>query len=200
MPDEVITDSKATPEMEEAAAAFYGDYLKLKTYHVRLSRMMSYRGRNAEFDAGLKRLVQDQRKLMFQLRSLYAEAYDLLPADKRAEVFRWIVQATGQLKAFASDLGGLGIAPLVIVAGVLITAATATALVAWHRAITAQGKALDNQARMIPLVEAGIVDPDVLKPVAPAPSLSGVIGSLSSVLLIVGLIYGAVKLFGDRKK
>ena len=200
MPDEVITDSKATPDMEEAAAAFYGDYLKLQTFHVRLSRMMSYRGRNAEFDAGLKRLVQDQRKLMFQLRSLYAEAYDLLPADKRAEVFRWIVLATGQLKAFASELGSLGIAPLIIVAGVLITAATATALVAWHRAITAQGKALDNQARMIPLVEAGIVDPDVLKPVAPAPSLSGVIGSLSSVLLIVGLIYGAVKLFGDRKK
>jgi hypothetical protein len=200
MPDEVTTQSAATPEVEEAAAAFYGDYLKLKAFHVRLSGMMSYRGRNAEFDAGLKRLVGGQRKLMFQLRNLYVEAYDLLPADKRAEVFRWIVSVTGQLKAFASELGGLGIAPLVIVAGVLITAATATALVAWHRAITAQGKALDNQARMIPLVEAGIVDPSVLKPVAPALGLSGVIGNLSSVLLIVGLIYAAVKLFGDRAK
>lgn len=200
MPDEVITDSKATLEMEEAASAFYGDYLKLKAYHVRLSRMMSYRGRNEKFDAGLKLLVHDQRKLMFQLRNLYADAYDLLPADRRSEVFRWIVQATGQLKTFASEFSGLGIAPLVIVAGVLITAATATALVAWHRAITAQGKALDNQARMIPLVEAGIVGPDVLKPVAPALGLSGVIGNLSSVLLIVGLIYGAVKLFGAREK
>lgn len=198
MPDEVTTQSAATPEVEEAAAEFYGDYLKLKAFHVRLSGMMSYRGRNAEFDAGLERLIGEQRKLMFQLRSLYAEAYDLLPADKRAEVFRWIVSVTGQLKAFASELGGLGIAPLVIVAGVLITATTATALVAWHRAITAQGKALDNQARMIPLVEAGIVDPSVLKPVAPALGLSGVIGNLSSVLLIIGLIYGAVKLFGDR--
>jgi len=198
MPDEVTTDSVATPEMEEAAAAFYSDFLKLKTFHVQLSRMVSLQGRNTEFDAGLKSLVMEQRKLMFQLRNLYAEAYDLLPADRRSEVFRWIVEATGELKTFASELGSLGVAPLVIVAGVLISASTATALVAWHRAITAQGKALDNQARLIPLVEAGVVDPSILKPVAPALGLSGVIGNLSSVLLIVGLIYGAVKLFGDR--
>lgn len=199
MPEEVTTRSAATPDMEEAATSFYADYEKLKTFHVRLSRMMSYRGRNAEFDAGLKSLVTEQRRLMFELRNLYVGAYELLTADRRSEVFRWIVQTTGELKAFASDLGSLGIAPLVIVAGVLITGATATALVAWHRAITAQGKALDNQARMIPLVEAGVVDPSVLKPVAPAPGLSGVIGNLSSVLLIVGLIYGAVKLFGESK-
>jgi len=198
MPDEVTTQSKATPEMEEAAAAFYGDFLKLKTYHVQLSRMMVYRGRNTEFDAGLQSLVTGQRKLMFELRNLYAEAYDLLPVDKRSEVFGWIVRTTGELKTFASELGALGIAPIVIVAGVLLAAGTATALVAWHRAITAQGKALDNQARMIPLVEAGLLDPSVLKPVAPAPGLSSVIGSLSSVLLIIGLIYGAVKLFGSR--
>jgi hypothetical protein len=186
-------------QVREAAEAFYPDFLKVVGFHNRINELWPYRGKSAEFDQGLERIIERQKGLMFELRNLYAEAYDLLPEDKRAAVFRWIVQATGELSRMETGLASLGIAPVIIVAGVIIAAATAGALVAWHREISNQEKALENQARLIPLVESGVVSPDVLKPVDTGGSVLGTISNLGNMLLFGVMVWAAVKLFGESR-
>lgn len=191
-------DLTASPELQKAAAEFYQDFLKLTEFQKEINQYVKYHGRNPQYDAGLKDLVTRQKKLLFELRNLYADAYDLLPKDKRALVFRWIVQTTGELKKISAGLGDLGLVPLVIVAGVIIAASTGVALIAWHREISNQAVALENQRKMIPLVEAGLVPGELLKPVTPAPGLAGAIGSLGNVVLIGIAIWAAVKFFGGK--
>lgn len=179
-------------EVEEAANEFWNDFTKVVDFQYRLTELVKLQGRNVQFDTGLKTVLEKQRKLLFDLRTLYAGAYDLLSENRRSIVFRWIVKATGELKEIGTALGGLGIAPLVIVGGVLLTGAIAGLLVGWHRQISVQGQALTNQERMIPLVESGKLPAEVLRP-APVGGLTGMIGNLSTVALIVAALWFASK-------
>jgi len=131
-------------EIQQAAAAFFSDFKDVQEFHEKIMRMSEYTGKNVEYDAGLKEITDRQHRLMFELRNLYVNAYELLSPEQRSIVFKWIVKATGELKATAETLGDLGIAPIVIVGGVLISGLVATALVAWHREISVQRAALEN--------------------------------------------------------
>lgn len=175
-------------EVEEAANEFWNDFTKVVDFQYRLAELVKLQGRNAEFDAGLKTVLDRQKKLLFDLRTLYAGAYDLLSENRRSIVFRWIVKATGELKQIEGALGSLGVVPLVIVGGVLLTGAIAGLLVGWHRQISVQGQALSNQEKMIPLVEAGILPAEVLKP-APVGGLAGMLGNLGTVALIIAVLW-----------
>ena len=186
MPTDVNNITQA--EVEEAANEFWNDFTKVVDFQYRLTELLKLQGRNAEFDASLKTLLDKQRKLLFDLRTLYAGAYDLLSENRRSIVFRWIVKATGELKGIEGALGSLGVVPLVIVGGVLLTGAIAGLLVGWHRQISVQAQALANQEKMIPLVEAGILPAEVLKPVA-VGGLTGMLGNLGTVALIIAVLW-----------
>lgn len=190
MPDEVVNLTQR--EVEEAANEFWNDFTKVVDFQHRLMELYKLKGRDAKFDTGLNDLYKQQSKLLFDLRTLYAGAYDLLSEARRSIVFRWIVKATGELKGVESALAGLGVVPLVIVGGVLLTGAIAGLLVGWHRQISVQGKALENQEKMIPLVQQGILPAEVLKP-APVGGLTGILGNLSTIALIIGVIWFASK-------
>lgn len=179
-------------EVEEAANEFWNDFTKVVDFQHRLLTLYKLKGRDARFDAGLKALLDQQKKLTFDLRTLYAGAYDLLSETRRTIVFRWIVKTTGELKEIEGALGSLGVVPLVIVGGVLLTGAIAGLLVGWHRQISVQAQALANQEKMIPLVEAGKLPAEVLKP-APVGGLTGMLGNLSTVALIVAVLWFASK-------
>lgn len=179
-------------DVEAAANEFWNDFTKVVDFQHRIMKLYGLKGRHAPFDAGLEGLLARQKELMFDLRTLYTGAYDLLSENRRAIVFRWIVKATGELKDVEGALGSLGVLPLVIVGGVLLTGAVAGVLVGWHRQISVQGKALGNQERMIPLVEAGVLPASVLKP-APISGLTGLLGNLGTVAAIVALLWVASK-------
>lgn len=181
-------------EIQEAASNFYPDFQKVMQFHERIQALEDYRGRSQEFDASLRSIVARQKDLMFGLRNLYADAYELLPPAQRSIVFKWIVKATGELKQTSDNLGQLGIVPIIIIAGVIITAATATALVAWHRAISVQGKALDNQAQMIRLVAEGKLPPEVLKP-GTTTTIAESLSSFGTVLLLIAIGYIGLQLY-----
>lgn len=194
----VDVNSITQKEIEEAANDFWNDFTKVVDFQYRLTELVKLKGRNVQFDTGLKTLLDRQRKLVFDLRSLYAGAYDLLSENRRSLVFRWIVKTTGELKNIEGSLGGLGVAPLVIVGGVLLTGAIAGLLVGWHRQISVQGQALTNQEKMIPLVESGVLPAEVLRP-APVGGLSGMIGNLGTIALIVGVIWFASKFLESKE-
>jgi len=186
MPTDVNNITQA--EVEEAANEFWNDFTKVVDFQYRLTELVKLQGRNAQFDTGLKTVLDKQKKLLFDLRTLYAGAYDLLSENRRSIVFRWIVKATGELKEIEGALGSLGVVPLVIVGGVLLTGAIAGLLVGWHRQISVQAQALANQEKMIPLVEAGILPAEVLKPVA-VGGLTGMLGNLGTVALIIAVLW-----------
>jgi len=186
MPTDVNNITHA--EVEEAANEFWNDFTKVVDFQYRLTELVKLQGRNAQFDTGLKTVLDKQRKLLFDLRTLYAGAYDLLSENRRSIVFRWIVKATGELKGIEGALGSLGVVPLVIVGGVLLTGAIAGLLVGWHRQISVQAQALANQEKMIPLVEAGVLPAEVLKPVA-VGGLTGMLGNLGTVALIIAVLW-----------
>lgn len=183
-------------EMQEAAAKFFSDFRDVQSFHDRILRLSVHTGKNAEYDTGLREIVERQKQLMFELRNLYVHAYELLSPEQRAVVFRWIVQATGELKATAETLGDLGVAPFVIIGGVVVSGLIATALVAWHRQISVQAKALEHQEKLLPLVAKGVLPSDVLMPVQP-PSLSSAISSVSGVALLLGGLWLAWKLYNQ---
>ena len=92
------------------------------------------------------------------------------------------------MKQIEGALGSLGVLPLVIVGGVLLSGAIAGLLVGWHRQISVQAQALANQEKMIPLVEAGVLPAEVLKPVA-VGGLTGMLGNLGTVALIIAVLW-----------
>lgn len=191
MPDtSTITDA----DVQEAAQNFYNDFGKVMEFHTAIQEMARYSGRNGDYDAGLRDLIARQKELMFGLRSLYADVYELLTPAQRSIVFKWIVQATGELKTTSDSLGNLGIAPLIIVAGIIITAATATALVAWHRQISLQKQALEYQATLLPLVTEGKLPADVLKPATPT-GISETVNNVVQVALVIALAFLGLKLW-----
>jgi hypothetical protein len=175
---------------------FFSDFRDVQSFHDRILRLSAHTGKNVGYDTGLREIIERQKLLMFELRNLYVHAYELLSPEQRAVVFRWIVQATGELKATAEMLGGLGIAPFIVIGAVVISALTATALVAWHRQISVQAKALEAQEKLIPLVVKGVLPSDVLMPVRP-PSLSSAISSISGVALLIGGMWLAWKLYNQ---
>lgn len=181
-------------EVQQAAAAFFSDFKDVQSFHDQILAMSAHTGKDPGFDAGLREIVGRQERLMFELRNLYANAYELLTAGQRSVVFRWIVKATGELKATSETLSGLGIAPFIIVGAVVLSGITATALVAWHREISVQQKALENQAQMIPLVAKGVLPADVLKPPAPT-TISSAISGVTNVLLWLGGLFLAYKIY-----
>ena len=181
-------------EIEEAALSFFSDFKDVQSFHDQILQMSNYTGRNVEYDTNLKEIVERQRRLMFELRNLYVNAYELLSADQRSIVFRWIVKATGELKATAETLGGLGIAPFIIIGAVVLTSVVATGLVAWHREISVQQAALANQAKLIPLVAAGKLPAEVLRPVQPT-TIASAVSDFSTVLILLGGLYLAWKLY-----
>lgn len=181
-------------EIQEAAAMFFSDFRDVQSFHDRILQLAVHTGKNAEYDAGLKLIVGRQKHLMFELRNLYVNAYELLSPDQRSVVFRWIVQATGELEATAETLGDLGMAPFIIVGAVVISGLVATALVAWHRQISVQQKAIENQEKLIPLVLKGDLPADVLVSTQP-PTVSSAISSFSGVLLLLGGLFLAWKLY-----
>lgn len=186
-------------EIREAAGAFFSDFEQVMTFHGQIVSMAQYRGRNNEFDQGLKAITDRQTELMFGLRNLYAETYEWLTPAQRSLLYKWIVRATGELREVKGALGEMGIAPLIIIAGVIVTAATATALVAWHREIGVQQQALANQAKLIPLVAEGKIPADVLQPYQPT-TISSAITSLSQVALLIAAGYIAWKLYQQWQK
>ena len=174
-------------DVEEAARSFYTDFKKVRSLHSRLIPLLSYSGREWDYDGSLRDVLARQEELMFGLRNLYVDAYDLLSPRRRSEVFKWIVTATGELQ---SSKGQLGLAPILVIAGVIMTAATATALVAWHRLIGVQSKAISYQESLIPFVVSGDLPSDVLVPDIPGNGLSGLMGVLPFLLV------GALSLYG----
>jgi hypothetical protein len=180
-------DAIDVAEVEKAARAFYSDFKKLEAYHLKIVSLMSYSGRESAYDGPLKSMLDRQESLMFGLRNLYVDAYDLLSKSRQLEVFRWIVKATGELRSYQ---GQLGIAPVVVIAGVLLTAATAGALVSWHRMVDVQGKAISYQESLLPLVLKGELPPDVLKPVIGDGGLSGLIDVIPVLLIGAVVLYG----------
>jgi len=181
-------------EIQEAASKFFSDFKDVQDFHDQILRFAKYTGTNAEYDAGLRDIVERQKRLMFELRNLYVNAYELLTPGQRSVVFRWIVQATGELKATSDTLGDLGIAPFIIIGGVVLAGVVATALVAWHREISVQQSALENQAKLIPLVAEGKIPADVLRPVPPT-TITTAISDFSNVLLWLGGLFLAWKLY-----
>jgi hypothetical protein len=181
-------------EIQEAAAMFFSDFRDVQEFHDRILRFAMHTGRNAKYDAGLRSIVERQKRLMFELRNLYVNAYELLSQGQRSVVFRWIVQATGELKATAETLGGLGIAPFIIIGGVVVSGVVATALVAWHREISNQRKALELQEELIPLVAEGKLPADVLRPLPPT-TISSAISGFSNALLLLGGLFLVWKLY-----
>lgn len=189
-----MTAEPTQAEVQEAAAMFFSDFRDVQGFHDRILRLAVHTGKSVEYDAGLKPIVERQKQLMFGLRNLYVNAYELLSPKQRSVVFRWIVQATGELKATAETLGGLGFGPFIIVGGVVISGLVATALVAWHREISTQQKALELQEKLIPLVAEGKLPADVLRPLPPT-TISSAISGFSNVLLLLGGLFLVWKLY-----
>lgn len=181
-------------EIQEAAGRFFSDFRDVQGFHDQILRFAAHTGKNAKYDAGLREIIERQKWLMFELRNLYVNAYELLPPEQRSVVFRWIVQSTGELKATSGTLGDLGVAPFIIVGGVVLAGIVATALVGWHREISVQQAALENQSKLIPLVAAGEIPADVLMPVPPT-TISTAISGFSNVLLWLGGLFLVYQLF-----
>lgn len=194
-----LTSQVSESDVQEAFGSFYDDFGQVMQFHDAIQKMAPYVGRNAQYDAGLKSIVARQNELMFNLRNLYADMYPSLNPTQQTLLYNWIVKATGQLRSVSDSLGNLGIAPIIIIAGVALTALTATALVAWHRQISVQRQALEQQAALIPLVAEGKVPADVLKPIV-TPSIGQTISTLGSVLMWGVGIWAAFKLYEESKK
>lgn len=194
-----LTSQVSEGDVQEAFASFYDDFGQVMQFHDVIQQMAPYIGRNSQYDAGLKTIVDRQNELMFELRNLYADMYPSLNPTQQSLLYNWIVKATGQLRTVSDTLGNLGIAPIIIIAGVAITALTATALVAWHRQISLQREALKQQAALIPLVAEGKVPADVLKPMT-SPSISQTISTLGSIVMWAVGIWAALKLYEGSKK
>ena len=190
MPDTLnLTDA----EVREAAATFFSDFEKVMRFHDQILAMVDYWGKNKRFDQGLSPIIERQNQLMFGLRNLYADTYELLTPPQRSLLYKWIVSATGELRSVKESLG-FAVTGTIIVAGVIITLATATALVAWHREIGVQQQALANQAKLIPLVAEGKLPADVLQPYQPT-TIARSITAIGQVALLIAAGYIAWKLY-----
>jgi hypothetical protein len=157
---------KPNKEIETAAKNFAADLFEVSKLHDRLISLLSYYGRSPKFDRNIPELVNRQREIMFNLRTAFAEAYPILDEKSQTAAGRFIREATAQLRDQPKPPGqepGLGLAPVVIVGGVIISAIAAGALVAFHRLISVQKKEIDLQEKLIPLVKAGDLPPDVLQ-------------------------------------
>jgi hypothetical protein len=157
---------KARQDIETAAQSFASDLYNVAILHDKLMALMSYYGRDPDYDAKIPGLVSRQREIMFNLRTAYAEAYPILDEQSQAAAGRFIREATAQLKnqpQASASKSGLGLAPVVLVGGVIISAVAAGALVAFHRLITVQRKEIELQERLVPLVQKGELPPEVLQ-------------------------------------
>jgi len=186
-------------EVREAAAVFFDDFEKVMTFHDQIQAMAQYRGRNNTFDQGFSSIVDRQSRLMFGLRDLYADTYEWLTPPQRSLLYKWIVSATGELREIKAGFGQLGIAPIIIIAGIAITAATAGALVAWHREISVQAQALANQAELIPLVAEGKIPSDVLRPLQPT-TIASSLTAIARAALLIAAGYLAWQLYQQWRK
>lgn len=164
---DVFTEAEVT----EAAKSFWTDIQKVRDLHRRLKDLVPYFGRDPEFDKGLREALLIQRKIMFDLRTAFGDAYQFLTEPQQIEAGQFIRTAQNELFNFYDKAGisyrleGLGIAPVLIILGVAITALAAGALVGLHRNISLQEKKIKYQESLIPLVEAGTLPGDVLKPI-----------------------------------
>lgn len=157
---------KANQDIETAAQSFASDLYEVSVLHDKLMTLLSYYGQNPEYDARIPGLVSRQREIMFNLRTAYAEAYPILDERSQAAAGRFIREATAQLKdqpQVSTPGSGLGLAPVVLVGGVIVSAIAAGALVAFHRLITVQKKEIELQGRLVPLVREGKLPPEVLQ-------------------------------------
>jgi hypothetical protein len=185
--------------VEEAAQSFYADFKLLQAFHAELGRLMAYYGKAPSFDQRQREIVQRQTDLMFELRNLFVEAYDLLPPEKQSEVFNWIVKATGELKVYRNALDRLGLPFVIVAGGVVLSALTAGALVVWHKSIQTQAKAIELQKTLVPLVVEGKLPADVLKP-APASGIGGLLQAIPGVVIAAAVVLLLPRLIGGGKE
>lgn len=171
-------------EVKEAVRTFYPDYQKLRRMTEELEELMKLSGRSSSYDDPLRKTIARQEELIIQMRQIFAEIYELLSPAEQEEIGRWILGSVKRVREYRQTLG---IAPaVIIIGGVVIAAATATALVAWHRAISVQEKAIEYQRTLIPLVAKGDLPPEVLKPIkAPGGGLLEMLPTLAVVGLVL---------------
>lgn len=192
---EIVELDKA--QVQKAWDNFWDDFYEVVKAQDRIDYYLTHVGKVPRFDAGLKDLIVRQRQILFDLRTVFAELYDYFNATQQQNIASFIRRATVSLKVspelysgFARTFG-LGVAPLILIGGVVISLIAGGALLAYHRNISLQKERVALQEKLLPLVEAGKLPPEVAAEVFKQPTKeAGIFGDLFSNignLILIGV-------------
>lgn len=181
--------------VESAYAEFWDDFYEVVKAQDAIESYLPYYGLNDSFDEGLQDLVVRQKQIISDLTTVYGELYDYLNETQQVNIGGFIRRSVQTLHSDSLPqglLGRLGVAPLLLAAGITLTILAGGALLAYHRNISLQKERLAMQEKLLPLVASGEISADVLETISEttASDSGGIFGNLFSniqTLLLVGV-------------
>jgi len=179
--------------VQDAYNNFWNDFYEVVKAQDSIEEYLPSYGINEKFDTGLVDLVQRQKQILFDLRTIYGELYEFFNVTQQASIGDFIRRATISLSEgrLPSGLSGLGIAPFILAGGIVVSIIAGGALLAYHRNISLQKDRLAMQVELIPLVAAGKLPPEVLEPPPVSPGVfQGLFSNIGTLILIgVGIYF-----------
>ncbi len=184
---EVKTVSQAS--VQDAYNSFWNDFYEVVKAQDAIEQYLPSYGINQEFDSGLTDIVHRQKQILFDLRTIYGELYDSFNETQQINIGDFIRRATVSLadERLPSGLSGLGIAPFILAGGLIVSIIAGGALIAYHRNISLQKERLAMQVKLIPLVAAGKLPPEVLEPPSGSPNIFQSLFSNIQTLILIGV-------------
>lgn len=175
--------------VQDAYDNFWKDFYEVVKAQDKIEEYIPSYGINEEFDSGLADLVKRQRQILFDLRTIYGELYDSFNETQQVNIGDFIRRATVSLSEarLPSGLSGLGIAPFILAGGIIVSIIAGGALIAYHRNISLQKERLAMQVKLIPLVAAGKLPPELLEPPSQAPNIFQSLFSNIQTLILIGV-------------
>lgn len=138
--------------VQDAYNSFWNDFYEVVKAQDQIEGYLPAYGVDKEFDSGLIDLVQRQKQILFDLRTIYGELYDSFNETQQINIGDFIRRATISLteERLPPGLSGLGIAPIILAGGLVVSIIAGGALIAYHRNISLQKERLAMQEKLIP--------------------------------------------------
>lgn len=185
MPD---VQNLSQEEVQKAYNEFWNDFFDVVKLQDRFEKLLPFFGQDPTYDRGLADIIERQKQILFDLRTIYGELYDSFNEVQQRNIGEFIRRATAKIPGVRmSGLGALGIAPLILAGGVVISILAAGALVAYHRNISMQKDRIALQEKMIPLVASGELPPEVLEQPTGKPGIFEAMFLNVGNLILMGL-------------
>jgi hypothetical protein len=186
---EIVELDKA--QVQNAWNEFWNDFYEVVKAQDRIDYYLTHTGKVTRFDEGLQDLIARQRQILFDLRTVFSELYEYFNPTQQQNIASFIRRATTSLKVSPQLSGGfgLGVAPLILIGGVVVSLVAGGALLAYHRNISLQKERIKLQEKLLPLVETGKLPPEVVKEVFKQPTkeagfFEGLFANIGNLILI----------------